>query len=172
MRDAERRALERSGQLGDPAAAAQALAAGLRARDPRLDPRAGDRVEVHGELRQVEILWPQVLTQAVPAARFVDDERGHRDPANLGPGTLVAIVGSGRLRRGGPRVWRFTAAREAAVWLRFEADHAPVFEAPEPGTATTDVTWSRPRVGRRRRHENIEEWRRWAQDGRVLRLGV
>lgn len=192
MTDARLRELERAAG-NDPAAAERLRAEEIRAqrfrRDPRVDPRDGDAVEVRGVRRGVSQVWPRELDEPITATPRLPEEslawtiearsewlRRHCDPSaltrRLQPGTVVR---SAFLAIGG---WLGLWAESGLELVRFEADFGSAItpreafrsRPPQAGVELREVDYCTGNI-LARRTVDIEAWRRWARRGRVVRVG-
>jgi hypothetical protein len=198
--DSSLRSLERLAG-DDPAAAARLAAEELRAqrfrRDPRLDPRRGDQVEVDGVVRSVSRVWPRCLWRDVPALNMGAPlgADGLRPSTWLRAGQLVDVMESTG-QWVAFRAWvgplaSTSRAWGAGSWIEFRAladdletaEPRMILPAAEAAALTTPITTVEyylppvPREGRssrpgryKDRAVSLDSWTRWARRGRVTSI--
>lgn len=168
MADHALRQLERAADAGDELARGRLIEERIRhgGRDPRINPRHGDRVAAPKRkadgttAREVVDVWPKALVSAVVC------EGG----ALLAPGTLVWNVRQGAPREERARV-RLQAVRpELASWGPMEAVTEDTVVLRELDTPPEVVSWrwTHERTTYGIQATSITAWRTWAKKAQVL----
>jgi hypothetical protein len=190
LRELERAALERAGDLAVQAALAQAHVRQL-GRDPRVDPRPRDEVARAAPSRAfpareqivsrwVTEVWPRALLQPLLYDRLLSPARPEEDAYQLPRGTLVLHIATWRTQSTDwgvePIEWRITAQQPGcALWRECFVSSLPELGADVPdgvvGAISWDWTRGSPRGHHRTQWSTVKAWRTWARRGTVLAVG-